>query len=136
MKDHQAHCRSLPSTDTTTRLVVSTKTLLWRPIADFVGSNSTIPRGCLYLVQQTQRVWMEGIVLVMNTRAWSRSTPTDRPHFFSVHDEHKFLNEQQLCISYSLYHDRTRCFTCCIDPYGVHRSCCNLYNGHPGHERP
>ena len=49
MKDHQAHCRSLPSTDATTRLTVSPKTHLWRPFADFVGPISMVLRARLYL---------------------------------------------------------------------------------------
>ena len=64
MKVHQAHCRFLPSIDITTSLMVVTKTLLWRLIADFVGLSPRSREAAYIGMQPTQRAWMEGFVWV------------------------------------------------------------------------
>ena len=64
MKVHQAHCCFLPSNDITTSLMVVTKTLLWRLIADFVGLSPRSREAAYIGMQSTQRAWMEGFVWV------------------------------------------------------------------------
>ena len=69
MKDHQAHCRFLPSIDITTSPMVVSKTPLWRLIADFVGLSPRSHEAAYIGMHPTQRAWTEGVDLVMNTRA-------------------------------------------------------------------